>query len=99
MIELRVPWAAVRELRAEERTLPSTIRNLQRTEVDGSCQLHVAVSARTNVTAELHEPTLVRTPRGDEEVVSVSFWVDEPRPFVRTVRRQGAAGLTRRRPS
>ncbi len=51
--DVRVPWQVVRAFHLDERELPSSVRNLQRTEVDGTCQLHLAVSGRTNVTAEL----------------------------------------------
>jgi hypothetical protein len=94
---VRLPWEAVRELRVDERELPSTSRNLQRAGSDDACQLHVAVGGRTNVTAELHRPTALRTSSGEETAVSVSFWVDEPRGFVRDARgRLGATGSPRR---
>jgi hypothetical protein len=91
MVDLTLPWRAVRELQVDERTLPSTVRILQRVEDDNGRQLHVAVSARTNVTAQLAEPTVVRTAHGDETVVSVSFWVDDARSFVREQRQRLAA--------
>jgi hypothetical protein len=49
-------------------------------------ELHVAVSGRTNVTAELRAPTALRTSAGEETAVSLSFWVDEPRTFVTQAR-------------
>jgi hypothetical protein len=95
--DVHVPWQVVRAFHVDERTLPSSVRNLQRTEVDGARQLHLAVGGRTNVTAELHGPSVVRTTHGEETVVSVSFWVDDPRSFVREVRgRLGATGSPRR---
>jgi hypothetical protein len=90
---VRLPWEAVRELHVDERDLPSAIRNLQRTGPDDARQLHVAVSGRTNVTADLHRPTALGTSSGEETAVSVSFWVDEPRELVREIRgRLGATG-------
>jgi hypothetical protein len=97
MVDVRVRWESVRELRYDERTLPSSIRSFQRTGPEDACQLHVAMGARTNVTAELAGSTPVRTAHGEEEVVSVSFWVDEPRAFVRdALQRLGATGSRRR---
>jgi hypothetical protein len=96
-VDVRLPWKAVGALHVDERTLPSTIRNLQRTGADEARQLHVAVSGRTNVTAELDAPTALLTGSGEETVVSVSFWVDEPRDFVRESRRRlGTTGAPRR---
>ena len=96
-VDVRLPWQAVHALHLDERTLPSTIRNLQRTGSDDARELHVAVSGRTNVTAELTGPTALRTGSGEETVVSVSFWVDEPRDVVRGLRgRLGATGSPRR---
>jgi hypothetical protein len=97
-VDVRLPWKAVRALHVDERTLPSTIRNLQRTGPDAARQLHVAVSGRTNVTAELGGPTALRTSSGAETVVSVSFWVDEPRAFVSDARRRLGATESPRRP-
>jgi hypothetical protein len=96
-VDVRLPWTAVREVHVDERTLPSTIRNLQRSGSGDARELHVAVSGRTNVTAELTGPTTLRTSSGEETVVSVSFFVDEPREFVRQLRgRLGAIGSPRR---
>jgi hypothetical protein len=90
---VRLPWSAVAGLHVDERELPSTIRNLQRIGDHSACELHVAVSGRTNVTAELHGPTVLRTSSGEETVVSVSFWVDAPRAFVTQAReRLGVIG-------
>jgi hypothetical protein len=83
-VDVELPWSAVRGLRVEERDLPSSIRILQRTEGPDGSELHVAVAARTNVTASLEPGTVVRTGRGPEQVASLSFWVDEPRTFVRS---------------
>ena len=97
MVDVRLPWHAVREVRYDERTLPSSIRSFQRTGPEDARQLHVAMGSRTNVTAELTGPTKLRTSPGEETVVSVSFWVDEPRDFVREIRgRLGATGSPRR---
>ncbi len=82
-VDLRLPWAAVRDLRLEERDLPSSIRILQRTDGPDGVELHVAVGARTNVTAALFRPTDILTSKGPMEVTSVSFFVDDPRAFVR----------------
>ncbi len=96
MVDVRLPWQAVREVSYDERTLPSSIRSFQRTGPDEARQLHVPMGARTNVTAELTGPTSLRTSPGEETVVSVSFWVDEPREFVRGLReRLGATGAPR----
>jgi hypothetical protein len=96
MVDLRLPWSAVRDLQVEERELPSSVRILQRVEDEDGRHLHVAVSARTNVTAALRSTTVVRTAHGEEPVDSVSFWVDEPREFVREHRaRLGLTGPRR----
>jgi hypothetical protein len=76
-VDLTVPWRCVREVRAEKRDLPSSIRILQ-----GAPDVHVAVSGRTNVTAELASATTVVTGKGPVVATSVSFWVDDPHAFV-----------------
>jgi hypothetical protein len=81
-VDIPLRWAQVGELRPEARDLPSQIRVVQRRDSDRGLELHVAVSARTNVTALLREPTVVATPSGPVEAVSVSLWVDDPRAFV-----------------
>ena len=81
-VDLPLRWAQICELRAEERELPSQVRVVQRRDSERGLELHVAVSARTNITAVLAEPTLVPVPAGPVEVISVSFWVDDPRAFV-----------------
>jgi hypothetical protein len=98
MVDVRLPWQAVHELRYDERTLPSSIRSFQRTGPDEARQLHVPMGARTNVTAELTGPTTLRTSPGEETVVSVSFWVDEPRSFVRQARERLEEVTPPRRP-
>ncbi len=85
-VDVALPWSVISDLHAEERELPSTIRILQRTDGPEGTALHVAVSARTNVTAVLDRPTTVRTAKGALEVVTISFWVDDPRAFVRRCR-------------
>ena len=86
-IDVRVPWDAVAQARLDRRDHPSAVRALHPSEQ----RLDVAVSGETNVTLQLAQPTLLRTPKGEVEVTEVGLLVDDPRAFVTSVRARLAA--------
>lgn len=96
--DVEIPWAEVTAVSHERRDLESTIRTLQPRETDRGTNLQVAVSGQVNVHLTLREPTVVGTPKGDLEIVTLSFFADEPRPLVAAVREQiGSGAKTTRR--
>jgi hypothetical protein len=94
IVDIPLRWNQVREVRVEERELPSSVRIVQRTATGAGTELHVAVGARTNVTAVLREQTQVRTAKGAERIGTLSLWVDEPRAFVARARDAISAAST-----
>lgn len=88
-ITVVVPWAAIQDVRAARRELPSTMRTLHQTGGD----LAVAVSGETNVTAVLREPLVVRLPAGPTTIAELSFLVDEPRDFLARAHKELAGTL------
>lgn len=77
-IDLVLPWAAIESVVAVRKELPSSVKTLRESENE----LHVAVSNETNVRVVLRLPVVVRTPKGDREVIAVSFLADAPKDLV-----------------
>jgi len=85
-VDLRVPWAAIGEVKVDERDLPSTIKGLQPRDTERGTDLQVATSGRTNVSVSLTHPVSVPTPKGPLEITAIAFWADDPREVARIAR-------------
>ncbi|SHM87219.1 hypothetical protein [Cryptosporangium aurantiacum] len=86
-VDLVLPWDAVESVTAVRKELPSSLKTLRETDDE----LHVAVNNETNVRVALRRPTVVRTPKGEREVVAVSFFADDPRALVARAKEHLAA--------
>lgn len=85
--DIAVPWQAIARVTHQHRDLDSTIRTLQPRETERGTNLQVGVSGQVNVHAVLHEPTTLSTPKGEVQVVELSFFADDPRDLVARSRR------------
>jgi len=77
-IDLVLPWGAIESVVHRRKELESSVKTLRET----GDELLVPVSNETNVRVALRRPTVVRTPRGEREVVAVSFLADDPKDLV-----------------
>jgi len=87
-VRVEVPWGAVRTIRIRPRSLPSSVRFVQREQTPKGTDLQVAVSGEVNVQVVLHGPTTLPTHHGPERVAVVSLLVDDPRAFVARARKR-----------
>ncbi|GAA3391320.1 hypothetical protein GCM10020369_48820 [Cryptosporangium minutisporangium] len=90
-IDLVVPWDVVERVTVTKSELPSSMRTLHETETERGTALQVGVGGETNVHAVLRRPTRVRTPRGERDIVAVSFFTDDPRALVARAKEHVAA--------
>lgn len=85
-VDITVPWSAIERFVVEPRNLPSSVRSLQRRDTDSGVNLQVAVSGEVNVHAKLRHPVTVPTHHEAEDIVELSFLVDDPRDFAEAAR-------------
>ena len=85
-VDLHVPWQTIASVTVQDDDLPSSIRSVQVQQTEHGDVLAVGVSGRTNVLVRLHEPTVLRTSRGEHVVTAVRLWADEHRSLVARLR-------------
>jgi hypothetical protein len=71
----------VASVRQHRQDLPSS-RTVQLEETDGGTVLKVGVSSQTNVRVALREPVTIRLPRGEQQIVELHCYADDPTGFV-----------------
>jgi hypothetical protein len=84
-VDVTVPWDAVASVRPHRQDLPSS-RTVQLDETDGGTVLKVGVSSQTNVRVALREPVTVRLPKGEQQIVELRCYADDPSAFVSCAR-------------
>lgn len=92
-----LPWDAVASVTHKQRDLDSSVWTLQPRETEHGRGLQVGVSGQVNVHAQLRQPTVVSTAKGEMEIVELSFFADDPRDLVAHARKI-LAPRARRRP-
>ena len=90
-VDLNLPLDAIESIAAERQELPSSIRKLQPLDTERGTDLRVGVSGEVNVRVTLRRPTVVHTPAGPVEVVSVRFLADDPKKLVARAKQHLAA--------
>ncbi len=85
-VDIVLPLPEIAAAGVDDRDLSSSVYTLQPRETPAGTDLQVGVSGRVNVTVTLREPRRVPTRIGMLDVVSVSFWTDDPRTVVRRLR-------------
>jgi hypothetical protein len=93
--DIAIPWEAITEVTAQDRSLPSSMWVLQPQETDQGTHLNVAVSGRVNVHVTLRNQLRLRTKKGDMRVTGISLWVDEPREVAPRIRRRAESRASR----
>lgn len=94
-VDIAIPWDSIARLAVQRRDLPSSIRTLQPKETENGTDLQVGMSGEVNVHAILSNPLTVPTPKGDQRITELSFWVDDPNAFVAGARQHMSATATR----
>jgi hypothetical protein len=80
-VDVTIPWDAVAGVRRHRQDLPSS-RTVQLEETGGGTVLKVGVSSQTNVRVALREPVAVRLPKGEQQIVELRCYADDPTGFV-----------------
>jgi hypothetical protein len=94
-VDIAIPWDSIASVVAQRRDLPSSIRTLQPRETKSGTNLQVGVSGEVNVHAVLRHTLTVPTPKGNQRITGLSFWVDEPNALVARARQHLTADATR----
>jgi hypothetical protein len=81
-----LPWEAVASVTSKAEDLDSTVWTLQPRETEDGVDLQLGVSGQVNVHLRLKRPTVVATAKGQQEIVELSLFADEPRSFVQRAR-------------
>ncbi len=92
LAQLRVRWADVASVRADDRDVDGFARVLRTREGDAGTEVMVTVNDRVNVILRLAAPLRVPTSKGDVDAVALGIWVDEPRDFVTATRDLAGVG-------
>lgn len=80
-IDVFVPWSAVAGIRPYRQDLPSS-RTVQLSAGPDVTVLSIGVASHTNVRVTLREPVVVTLPSGEQAIVELRCYADDPRAFV-----------------